>query len=628
MREERDPSFPDGTDPEDALLRELQQVRAERDHLAALVRSSREAIFGKDLEGRITSWNEGARRLYGWEAREILGRSVRLLVPEDRRDELERIMETVRAGAPVEGLDTVRVDRDGRRLDVTVTVSPILEGGGSVVGASVVAHDIGERKALERRLREREVVLRTAIENAPVAIYVKDLQGRYQVANASAEAIFDHGEVAAVGRTDRQLMSPERAEALRANDREVLADPRPRSFEETLDLDDGPHHFLSVKFPVHDTAGRLVGVGGVSTDITERRRDQAERDRLLAALDATLESIPDALMIYEPDGRLVRMNRPAQALTGFTEDAMGRTLAERTLALQVETPEGEPVAEAALPFSRAAGGETVVGQDLVFRGNGARPRWVTASAGPIRSRTGEILGVVMVLKDITELHEAQERERDYLRAVSHDLRTPMTAIRLHTHLLRRGFPSEEPRFERSLTAIDTGLARLDRMIQDLVDAMRVESRQLRIEIETVDLDTFLPAFLERLGEAVAAHRLRLQLPSGIGAVRADPVHVERILTNLLTNALKYSPEEAPVDLVVAPGAEEVRVSVRDRGPGIAAESLPRLFQRFSRPEGAEHVSGLGLGLYISKGLVEAQGGRIWVETEVGEGATFSFSLPR
>ena len=220
-----------------------------------------------------------------------------------------------------------------------------------------------------------------------------------------------------------------------------------------------------------------------------------------------------------------------------------------------------------------------------------------------------------------------EQREDYIRIVSHDLRAPLTIILGHAQMIERA-PDKVGPVRKSAEAITTGTRRMSRMIQDLGDAARLETGQLRLERRPVDLRQYLLDLKERLVGTMEVERIRIEAPEGLPPVSADPDRLERILVNLLSNALKYSDPGTEVTVTLAQRGGEIATSVTDRGRGIAPEDLPHMFERYYRARAArERREGLGLGLYITKGLVEAHGGRIWVESQVGKGSTFSFALP-
>jgi NtrC-family two-component system sensor histidine kinase KinB len=238
------------------------------------------------------------------------------------------------------------------------------------------------------------------------------------------------------------------------------------------------------------------------------------------------------------------------------------------------------------------------------------------------------VGAVRSLSDVTDIVELQQQREDILRAVSHDLRNPLAAVLGQAQLCERRLAKAGLERERSAAArISSAARQMDSMIQDLVDAARSESGQLRLEREAVDLRALALDLKKGLAPPHVTARVDIEVPEGLPPVWADPARLQRILTNLLSNALKYSEPGTPVTVSARQEGDVVITSVVDRGPGIAPEDLPRLFQRYGRMHTARAGDGLGLGLYITRQLVEAHGGRVWAESELGVGSTFSFSLP-
>jgi signal transduction histidine kinase len=222
---------------------------------------------------------------------------------------------------------------------------------------------------------------------------------------------------------------------------------------------------------------------------------------------------------------------------------------------------------------------------------------------------------------IRRLRQTTEQREDLLRAVSHDLRNPLQIVMLQAQRLLR--IAEDP-VRRPSSAIITAARRMDRMLRDLSDSARAESGNLELARAPIDLRPFVEELLESSEGVLDVARVENAVPERLPAVLADPDRLDRILTNLVGNALKYSPGRV---IVQAEGeGPEVRVSVADKGPGIGPDDLPRVFDRYYR--GQRHEGeGLGLGLYIVRKLVEAHGGKIWAQSRPGVGSTFTFSLP-
>ena len=224
----------------------------------------------------------------------------------------------------------------------------------------------------------------------------------------------------------------------------------------------------------------------------------------------------------------------------------------------------------------------------------------------------------------------RERERDaYIHIVSHDLRAPLTIATGHAELMAETLEEtgQDGELRDGLQAMSLALRQMNLMIRDLVDSARSEAGQLRLSPQPTNLHRFTADLLRRAQAAVAVDRIRNDIPVELPPVSADQDRLERILMNLLSNALKYSPPDTPVTLSARAVDDEVMVSVTDQGAGIPPEDQAHLFQRFYRAKGTRKTEGIGLGLFITRLLVQAHGGKIWVESEVREGSTFSFTLP-
>ncbi len=385
----------------------------------------------------------------------------------------------------------------------------------------------------------------------------------------------------------------------------------------------------------------LLFVGGLGVALSSQTRhlvrlraeaeDLAEeRGRLLAELNATIASIPDGVVICDSNGDVIRMNSAARRMVGLSPTEPLPKTPVQAGQWHLETPDGKPVPTGETPGARALRGETVVSQLLILRTVDGRALWVAVSSAPIRMSQGELLGAVLDFADVTVMHELQEERENLLHTVSHDLRTPLTVILTQAQLLDRLMEARvrDERERRSIEAIIAGARRMNAMIQDLVDSARLESGQLRLERVPIELGAFLSDLKVRLAGVMEMDRVRVETPAGMPPVLADPNRLERIFTNLLSNALKYSDPGTEVTVRLQQRDGKVVASVSDRGRGIAPDEMELLFQPFLRTRRAlERREGLGLGLYITKRLVEAHGGEIWVESELGKGSTFSFTLP-
>ncbi len=485
--------------------------------LAAIVESSHDAIISKNLNGVIQSWNRGAERLFGYTAAEAIGQPVFILIPPERHNEEPGILARIRAGERIEHYETVRRHKDGRLIDVSLTVSPIRDAQGHVIGASKIARDITGSKRTESALRASEARLRFVTDNAPVLLAQLDLSHRYTFAN------------------------------------------RPYA-----------------------------------------QRYQLEVEQVVGA------RIPEIV--------------------------------------------GEESYSIALPYlKRAFAGETVEFEvEVPVKGSG--PRWVHAFYKPELSSSGEITGVMAVANDITarkqterELEQARDQalaasrtKDEFLAALSHELRTPLSPV-----LLLASDAAANPALPAEVRAdFDTIRKNVDleaRLIDDLLDITRITRGKLPLEQHSVDIHGVLRAALETVRPEFEAKRtlVALDFAAADPVVWGDEVRLQQVFWNLLKNAAKFTRPGGRVRVETRTDAARGLALLRviDNGIGITPEEREHIFEPFRQGEhaakGGSHVfGGLGLGLAISRMLVELHSGRI-IATSAGRdrGSEFLIELP-
>jgi two-component system phosphate regulon sensor histidine kinase PhoR len=346
--------------------------------------------------------------------------------------------------------------------------------------------------------------------------------------------------------------------------------------------------------------------GSLSSSLGELR---AERD----LLTGILSSMNEGVLVVGGDGRIVLMNPALRAMLLVTQDALGKSV------LQVIRN-----ADLKQVLERAGSGEaSEVELDLA----GLMRRRALVRAVPLQDAPG---GVLAVFVDVTELRKLESVRRDFVANASHELRSPLTTVRAAAETLRT-VDNDPKAAARFIELIQRNSERLGNLIDDLLELSRIESRELKLQLEPLEL----AAVVER---ALAQHAHRAQLKgitlrqevAGTPGVRADRRALDHVLGNLIDNALKYCPEGAAVRVGAASENGKIRVSVADSGPGIQSEHLPRVFERFYRVDAgrSRELGGTGLGLSIVKHLVEAMGGSVGVDSRIGSGSTFYFTLQR
>lgn len=389
----------------------------------------------------------------------------------------------------------------------------------------------------------------------------------------------------------------------------------------------GVRHFsLHVKpIPFRGAAALLVALRE-TTSLREARKKAEQALQRASEMDAIVNGLPDAFVLVGPRGEILRMNDAAARVIHATPEERELPLVARWSRYRAFTPEGWPMLPEHSPVARALAGQTVRGFHLRLEDAGTS-NWILASAAPIRAPDGTIAGAVLTFSDETPLHALEEAREDLVRMISHDLRTPLNAVLAQAHMLQHDGGDPAKARERGQT-IARSCHRMAGMIQDLLDATLLEAGQLRMDRRPLDLSRVVREMIERQRGALDVDRVRISVGSPPpGPVHADPERLERIVVNLVSNALKYSPPESQVAVEIAPAEGGGTITVADRGVGISPEDFPHLFERFFRARGTRRPEGIGLGLYISRLLVEAHGGRIDVQTQLGQGTTLRVFLP-
>jgi PAS domain S-box-containing protein len=325
------------------------------------------------------------------------------------------------------------------------------------------------------------------------------------------------------------------------------------------------------------------------------------------------QSTADAILVADGEGRYVDANPAASELLGYTREEL---LQMRVADIVSAGPEW-----AEMEYERLRRVGHWRGELEVRRKDGSSVA-VEAWATTARLPTGPVH--LSALRDISGRRAVERLQQEFIAMVTHDLRNPLAALAGYAQLLRR----QEAYDERAVDAIINQSRRLDRLIGDLLEMSRLETRQLELRRARIDLVALVRAAVEQVQALGPSHAIRVRAPGGPLEGWWDPDRLEQVLQNLLTNAVKYSPDGGEILVQVFDLGREARVAVGDQGPGIPAEVLPRLFERFYRAENeAGAQEGLGLGLYITRALVEAHGGSIGVESELGRGSVFTFTLP-
>jgi PAS domain S-box-containing protein len=497
---------------------------------------------------------------------------------------------------------------------------------------------IGQALALSRAVgdvRASQELLQSVIEGMGDPVFVKDTDSRYLLINQATVQLFGVTQAEVVGRGAEAVVPPDVARFVQESDARVLREGVPMTFEETLPTRHGVRRFLVSKAPRRDAQGAIIGIVGVARDIT----DLKQADETIRRLSTAVGQSPAAVIITDPSGRIVYVNRKFTEITGYSSEEI---VGENPRLLKSGKTSVEQYRQL---WSTIQSGATWRGEYQNRRKNGEL-YWASATIAPVKDESGTITNFVAIQEDVTETRslEAQLRQAQKMEAVgrlaggvAHDFNNLLTVITSYSQLLLEDMAAADPRRAdlQEIQRAAIGAAGLTRQLLAF-------SRQQVLEPRVLNLNEVLSAagkMLQRLiGEDVA---LQLTLAPELGNVKADPGQIEQVIMNLAVNARDAMPdggkltiETSNIDLeasyaaqhaVVAPGSY-VLVTVTDTGSGIDEPTKARLFEPFFTTK--EIGKGTGLGLATVYGIVKQSNGYIWVYSELGHGTSFKVYLPR
>lgn len=650
--------------------------------LASIIESSEDAIITKDLSGIVQSWNEAAERLYGYEASEIVGKPITILIPERLRQEEAEIIARLREGQRINSYETVRLTKDGREIPVSLTISPIRDESGTIIGASKIARDISDRKIAEQRLGISEDRLSLALEAGRMGVWDWDVaQGKLSWTD-HLEPL--HGlEPGTFGGTVDDFVN-----LVHPLDRDNVLESINAALESgsefsvqfrTIHPGNVIRWIAGLGKVYRDPANRPYRMLGLGFDITERYRSEKSAQFLSSAsaaladvgdLDSTLQrvaalSVPDfadwaAIDVVEADGLLRRVavahvqpekvrlaielhrrfppNPDAQfgtySVLRTGKPDMVRQITDDLLVANITDSE-------LLEIARDLGLKSFISVPLRVRGKTFGViTYVSAESGHLYDEVD--LGVAEELSRRAgiaiensqlygELRSADRKKDEFLATLAHELRNPLAPMQNSLDLLKMVRDDEAARH----VAIDTmqrQVAHMSRLIDDLMDVGRITTGKLHLKLETVDIRSIVDHAVESYGGRYRAGNHKLTIV-GIDEpihVKADSVRLSQAIGNLVDNASKYTPDGGDILIKVGVDDQQAVVKVIDNGLGIPEGMLGRIFELFAQVEGSSprFGGGLGIGLSLASRLIEMHGGSVIAESGgIGKGSTFTIRLP-
>ncbi len=599
-----------------------------------------DALVVVDAKGTIVRANRHAEALFGYTRAELVGSSVDRLVPDAVRarhpQHRARFMAESKARPMGAALDLRARRKDGGEIPVEISLSPLASTHGPLVAAAI--RDVTDRRKAQAGLSR----LASIVETSADGILTKTLEGVITTWNPACERLFGYTAAEAIGQPVTMLYPPgteaEESAILAAVGRgDAVAVREARRIRKG-----GRVIWVSVSVaPERDPAGRIIGATAIKRDITDVKRAQ---DRFRGLLEAA----PDAMIIVNEAGLIVLANAQAERLFGYTRRELVGSNVDR---LVPDAARGVHASHRRRFMNDPRARPMGAALDLRARRKDGTELPVEISLSPLEL-DGERL-VTAAVRDITdrrrmerERQEGRDRERElehlrevdqfkttFLNTAAHELRTPLLPVKAQFYMLKRRLAAAaDPETKASLDILDRNIVRLAGLVEDLLDAARHQAGRIVLQAAEADLHAILAEAVASFEQAARDRGIRLALrTSGSGKVVCDARRITQVVYNLLSNALKFTANGGAVDVRCEQGpGGSVTVQVTDSGLGLAASDLKRLFQPFAQLQ--ESVipgqRGSGLGLYISRGFVEAHGGHILASSAgPGTGSTFTFTLP-
>jgi PAS domain S-box-containing protein len=666
------------------------RAREATTRLASIVETSDDAIVSKGLDGVVRSWNAGAERLFGWTAEEAVGRVLAdLIIPHDRLNEEVEILAKLGRGERVEPFETVRLRKDGRKVEISATMSPMRDEEGRVVAASKIARDISAAKAAERALADSRARLDYAARISGIGFWYCDLplDGLNWDDRVKEHFWLEPGARVTI-ETFYERIHPDDREPTRRAVEEAIARRKPYDIDyRTVEPESGAVKWIhAVGGTSYADDGTPVRFDGVTLDVTARRLDQRRLARLLERereLSRMLRRVEQAGLAIHAAGSLDGVLR---AIAQEARDIVGAHQSVASLT------HGEGSAQAISTVSLSDRYARWRGYDVEPTGEGiyaevvrtnrpmrltqadleAHPAWRNFSghadghppmrgwlAVPLVGRDGRNLGLLQLSDKFqgeftaedeavavqlariasvavenarlyAELSEQDRRKSEFLAMLAHELRNPLAPLRNGLELMRLAPDAETS--GRSREMMERQLSHMVRLIDDLMDVSRINQGKLELRREWTTLAEVVASAVETARPLIdqARHELAVALPAAPTRLYVDLTRLAQVVSNLLTNSAKYTPSGGRIRLSGRVDGQTIVIRVEDDGIGIPAAELPRLFDMFSQVDRSldRANGGLGIGLALVRGLIELHGGEVEAESGgPGLGSAFTVRLP-
>jgi PAS domain S-box-containing protein len=572
-------------------------------------------------EGVITFANRAAASALGYGQDELPGMAMAGLIHPDSLPLVAERYGRRQKGKEIPGVYESKIlKRDGTVL--TAEVSAVTTTIGGKVASMAFVTDVTGRKLAEDRLRESEEKYRQLVENINAVIYSVDENGVITYMSPMFESLFGRSASESLGKRFAEFIHPEDLPTSMENFRKVMSGSLTEPWECRLVLPgSGEIHWVQGHNRPVSKDGGLVGFQGVLVDVTVQKQAQGALQLSEKKYRTLVESSPDGILSVDPRGWITDCNTGICRLLGYTTEEL-----KGTNIRQVVT---RKAVEAVQSFKKQIDQHGFAEAELEMVHHSGRMIPVWAKMVELKGTKQDDFQILVYLRDMEERKKVDELKDQFIGLVSHELRTPLTVIMGAVNTALSEATRLSPQETRQLledAASESEL--LSHILENLLELSRSQAGRLTLHLEPLMLEDVVQKTIHEARRHSSIHQFVMDLPKTLPALRADRIRLERILHNLVENAVKYSPG-GEVRVSARQEGKNLVIAVHDQGSGISPQDQARLFQPFWRTRQAETeaIKGVGLGLLVCRRLAEAHGGRIWLESKPGRGTTFFFTLP-
>jgi len=588
--------------------------------------SGYDAIINIKNDGEIISWNNLAEKMYGYTAKETIGKNISIIIPDEFvKKELE-IIRKASEGTKIKIYKTARKTKDEDIISVNTTYSGIKDGAGNISAIVNLSRNITRQKSSE----EKQSMLAAIVKSSDDAIISKTLDGIITSWNLAAEKMFGYSEFEAIGQHISIIIPEDRMEEETVIINNLRNGLQIDHIETVRRSKNGKDINISLTVsPIKNGKGEIIGASKVVRDISDKRQAE-EKQAILASI---VSSSDDAIISKTLNGIITSWNAAAEKMFGYTEvEVIGKHI---TIIIPPERLEEENMI-----ISSIRKGVKIDHFETVRRSKEGKDIYISLTVSPIKNSKGEIIGASKIARDISDkiemeksrqlyikkLQELNNYKDEFMAMASHELKTPLTVISVNLQILQLKL-QHDPNI-LFINKTQQQVKKFSDLINNLLDASKMNAGQLELDPEIFDLSILLKEITADMQHTTSSHKIIYNSQQEELRIYADRQKIAQVFINLLSNSIKYSPAGGDIIFEAKKEKNIILISCRDQGIGIPEKDISNIFDRFYRVSGlASSFSGSGIGLYISSEIIKGHNGKMWAESEPGKGSVVYFSLP-